>query len=106
MPPVDDAPVRYQPVKTRQDSSCIERQLDNFPSQEEIEELCSVLRVSDLRQLTAEILNASITYLREDTDRKEYVTLLSSWIATTEETVAAGRNANRIAARRKAMNGE
>ena len=65
MPPADDAPVHYQPVKARQDSS----QVDKFPSSEEVEELCSVLRVSDLRQLTAEILNASIAYLREEADR-------------------------------------
>ena len=97
----DDAPVQYHLDKTRQDSSHIECQLDKFPSSEEIEELCSALRVSDLRQLTSEILNASIAYLREDADRKEYVTLLSSWIATAEETVAAGRNVNRIAARRR-----
>ena len=96
----DDAPVQHHLDKTRQDSSDIERKLDRFPSSEEVEELCSVLRVSDLRQLTSEILNASIAYLKEDKDRLEYAAFLSSWIATAEETVAAGKNVNRIAARR------
>ncbi len=76
-------------------------QVGKLPSPEMVEELCSTLRVSDLRQLTAEILNASIAYIRDDSGRLEYVTLLNSWIATAEETVAAGRNVNRIAARRR-----
>ena len=98
---VDGASVQFYKDNTRQDSSYVKHQIDKLPSPEEIEGLCSTLRVSDLRQLTAEILNASIAYIRDDTDRLEYVTLLNSWIATAEETVAAGRNVNRIAARRR-----
>lgn len=103
---VDGTSVQFCKDKTWQDSTYVKHRIDKLPSPEEIEELCSALSVSDLRQLTAAILNASIAYIREETDRLEYVTLLNSWIATVEETVVAGRNVNRIAARRKARNGE
>ena len=76
-------------------------QLEKFPAQEEVEELCSVLRVSTLREMAAEIVNGGIEYAKGNIDHLEYAKLLNSWIATAEETVAAGRNVSRIAARRK-----
>ena len=76
-------------------------QIYKLPSPEQIEEICSVLRVAVLRELSAEIVNGSIKYVKTNADRLEYVKLLNSWIATAEETVAAGRNVNRIAARRR-----
>ena len=66
----------------------------------EIEELCSVLRVDTLRELSAEIIKASIDHINGKIGQLEYAEFLSSWMATAEETVAAGRNVNRIAARR------
>ena len=71
-----------------------------FPAFAEIEELCSVLRVDTLRELSAEIIKASIDHINGKVGQLEYAEFLSSWIATAEETVAAGRNVGRIAARR------
>ena len=76
-------------------------QLDKLPSPEPVEELCSVLRVATLRQLSSEIVNGGIDHLKQNIDRLEYMKLINSWIATAEETVAAGKNVNRIAARRR-----
>ena len=76
-------------------------QLDKLPSPEEVEELFSVLRVATLRELSAEIVNSGIEHAKGNIDRLEYVELLNSWIATAEETVAAGRNTSRIASRRR-----
>ena len=77
-------------------------QLARFPSADQIIDLCDALRVATLRELSAEILNGGIGHIRDNTDRLDYAKLLNSWIATAEETIAAGRNVNRIAARRKA----
>ena len=76
-------------------------QLDKLPSPEDVEELCSVLRVSTLREMAAEIVNGGIEYAKGNIDHLEYAKLLNSWIATAEETAAAGRNVSRIAARRR-----
>ena len=76
-------------------------QLEKFPAQGEVEELCSVLRVATLREMAAEIVNGSIEHAKGNIDQLEYAKLLNSWIATAEETVAAGRNVSRIASRRK-----
>ena len=75
--------------------------LEKLPSPEQVEELFAALRVATLRELSAEIVNAGIACARNDMGQLEYVRLLNSWIATAEETVAAGRNVNRIAARRR-----
>ncbi len=76
-------------------------QLDKLPHPEDVEELCSVLRVATLRELAAEILNGGIEHAKGNLDRLEYLKLINSWIATAEETVAAGRNVSRIASRRR-----
>lgn len=76
-------------------------QLAKLPPTEEVEELFSALRVSTLRELATEIVNGGIEHAKGNIDRLEYVELLNSWIATAEETVAAGRNVSRIAARRR-----
>lgn len=76
-------------------------QLNRLPSNDEVQELCSSLRAITLREFSSEIVNGSIDHLRQKLDRREYVRLLNSWIATAEETLAAGENAKRIAARRK-----
>lgn len=76
-------------------------QLDKLPQPEEVEELFLVLRVATLRELAAEIVNGSIEHAKGNIDRLEYLELLNSWIATAEETVAAGRNVSGIAARRR-----
>ena len=76
-------------------------QLDKLPSPDEIEELFSVLRVATLRELSAEIVNGGIEHAKGNISRAEYLELVNSWIATAEETVAAGRNVSRIAARRR-----
>ena len=75
-------------------------QLEKLPQPEDVEELLSVLRVATLRELAAEIVNAGVEYARGNIDRLEYVRLINSWIATAEETVAAGGKVSRIAARR------
>ena len=75
-------------------------QLDKLPSPEEVEELFSVMRVATLREMAAEILNGGIEHAKGNTDRLEYARLVNSWIATAEETVAAGRNLPGIVARR------
>ena len=76
-------------------------QLDKLPSPEEVEELFSVLRVAALRELSVEIVNGGIEHAKGKISRVEYLELVNSWIATAEETVAAGRNASKIAARRR-----
>ena len=79
----------------------LSEQLNKLPSPEEMEELFSVLRVSTLRELAVEIVNGGIEHAKGKISRAEYLELVNSWIATAEETVAAGRNVSRIAARRK-----
>ena len=76
-------------------------QLDKLPSSEDVEELCSALRVSTLRKLATEIVNGGIEHAKGNIDRLEYVKLLSSWVATAEETVAAGKNVSKITSRRR-----
>ena len=66
-----------------------------------MEELLSVLRVATLRELATEIVNGGIEHAKGKISRGEYLELVNSWIATAEETVAAGRNASKIAARRR-----
>ena len=76
-------------------------QLDRLPSREHIDELLSLLRVATLRELSKEVVNGSVDHLKGDANRLEYIRLLNSWIATAEETVAAGKGFRRIAARRR-----
>ena len=76
-------------------------QLDKLPLPEEVEELFSVLRVATLRELSTEVVKGSIEHAKGHISQVEYLELVNSWIATAEETVAAGRNASRIAARRR-----
>lgn len=74
--------------------------LQRFPAPNEVEELVSGLKTPLLRQLTTEVINGSIVYAKSG-DRLEHIRLLNSWIATAEETVAAGRRLEHILARRK-----
>ena len=76
-------------------------QLEKLPTPEQIEELFSALRVATLRELSAEIINGGIKHVKGKVDLLEYAKLLNSWVATAEETVAAGKNVNRITARRR-----
>ena len=76
-------------------------QLAKFPYAEDVDELMSTLRVSALRLLSSEVINGAIAVILTNGDRLEHAKLINSWIATAEETVAAGRNYNRITARRK-----
>ena len=76
-------------------------QTQKLPSPGQVEELLSALRVSTLREMSTEVLNSGVEHIKGSIDRLEYAKLLNSWIATAEEAVAAGRNVNRIAARRK-----
>ena len=78
-------------------------QLYRLPSCEYVEQVLSDLRVSTLRELSKEVVNGGIEHVTGQSDRLEYIRLLNSWIATAEETIAAGRNVNRIAARRKSF---
>ena len=75
-------------------------QLDKLPLPEEVEELFSVLRVATLRELSTEVVKSSIEHAKGHISQMEYLELVNSWIATAEETVAAGRNASEISARR------
>jgi hypothetical protein len=65
-----------------------------------VEELVSALKTPLLRQMTIEIINGSIVFAKSG-DRLEHVRALNSWIATAEETVAAGRRLEQILSRRK-----
>ena len=85
----------------RQTDEELAAQLEKLPSSEEIEELVSVLRVATLRELAAEIVNGSIEHAKGKISQVEYLELVNSWIATAEETVAAGRNVSKVAARRR-----
>ena len=76
-------------------------QLGKLPSPEEVAELCGALRVATLRELSTEVVNGAIDHAKRKTELLEHVKLINSWIATAEETVAAGGNVNRIAARRR-----
>lgn len=71
-----------------------------FPAPTEVEELVSGLKTPLLRQMAIEIINGSIVYAKSG-DRLEHIRLLNSWIATAEETVAAGRRLEQILAKRK-----
>ncbi len=76
-------------------------QLDRLPSSDEVRELCSTLRAATLREFSSEVVNASVDHLNHRIDRLTYIRLLNSWIATAEETLAAGKDVKRIAARRR-----
>ena len=76
-------------------------QLAKLPDSEDIDELMSTLRTSTLRHLSSEVINGTIDAILANADRLERAKFINSWIATAEETVAAGRNFSRIAARRK-----
>ena len=76
-------------------------QLERLPSPEHVDEVLSLLRVATLRELSKEVVNGSIGHLKGDANRLECIRLLNSWIATAEETVAAGKGFRRIAARRR-----
>lgn len=75
--------------------------IDRFLTADDIEYLCAKLRVSDLREMAAEIVIAGIEHIGGSSSRLEFAILINSWLATAEETVAAGHNLKRIAARRK-----
>ena len=68
---------------------------------QETEELIHALNVSDLREMSSGILAASIEYVEGRASKLQYLELLNSWIATAEETIAAGENAGKILSRRK-----
>ena len=74
--------------------------VERFLTAGEIEHLCSTLRVSNLREMAAEVIIAGIEHIRGNSSQLEYATLINSWLATAEETMAAGRNVKRIADRR------
>lgn len=76
-------------------------EMAKFPEIEELEELFAALPAPTLRELSLELVKGSIDYLRDHIDRLEYAGLINSWLVTAEETVAAGKVAGRIAARRK-----
>ncbi len=82
-------------------SSELHDRLARLPDEFELAELCTLLPAKALRKLSAEVIKGSIEYLNDPDNRMEYAMLLGSWIATAEETVAAGKAAGRIAARRK-----
>ena len=75
-------------------------QLAKLPHAEQINELCSFLRAADIRELSKDVVNGGIELLKGNSGTLEYARLINSWVATAEETLAAGRNVNRIAARR------
>ena len=88
-------------MKVDNPSSELHERLALLPDDHEVAELCTLLPAKALRELSAEIIKGSIEYLNNPDNRLEYAGLLSSWIATAEETAAAGGKAKRIAARRK-----
>ena len=77
--------------------------IERFLTADDIEYLCSKLRVSDLREMAAEVIIAGIEHIRGNSSQLEYATLINNWLATAEETVAAGNNLKRIAAKRKGI---
>ena len=76
-------------------------QFGKLPDPEYVEEILTTLRVGTLRELAIDIVNGGIEHVKDSTHRLEYAKLLNSWIATAEETVAAGRKLRRIVDRRK-----
>jgi hypothetical protein len=72
-----------------------------FPAPAQVEDICAVLRISTLRELSTEIANGGIEHIKGNTTRLEYARLVNSWLATAEETVAAGKNVKRISDRRR-----
>lgn len=76
-------------------------QLDKLPTREQVREICAALRIATLRELSAEVVNGGIEHVEGAIGRLDYAKLLNSWIATAEETVAAGTRVRRIGARRR-----
>ena len=77
---------------------------ENIPTPEEIAKLIAALDVPTLREMSSAILAASVDYVEGRTGKLQYLELLNSWIATAEETVAAGDDVGKILARRKGRN--
>ena len=75
--------------------------LDKLPTSAEVEELICALDVPTLREMSAAMLTASIDYVEGRNDKLQYLELLNSWIATAEETIAAGEDLDKILAKRK-----
>ena len=91
-------------MKPSDSESELSERLSLLPNDAELAELCTLLPESTLRELSVAVIKGSIDYLSDPTYRLEYAELLGSWIATAEETLAAGERAERIAARRKGLN--
>ena len=75
--------------------------MDELPTSEEVEALIYALDVPTLRELSSAILTASIDYAQGRSEKLANLQMLNSWIATAEETVAAGEDMDEILARRK-----
>ena len=75
--------------------------IDELPTSEEVEELVHALDPPTLREFSSAILTDSIAYVEGRCDKLAYLQILNSWIATAEETVAAGEDMDEILARRK-----
>ena len=75
--------------------------LDKLPTTKEVEEIIYALDVPTLREMSAAMLTASIDYVEGRTDKLQYLELLNSWIATAEETIAAGEDLDKVLAKRK-----
>ena len=76
-------------------------QLAKLPSAEDVVELMSTLRVSSLREFSSEVVNGMVSFIIENRGRLQQARFINSWVATAEEIVAAGRNYNRVIARRR-----
>ena len=92
---------KRQPIKVSESNSELYERLSLLPDDAELVELCTLLPEKALREFSVAVIKGSLDYLNDPNHRLEYAQLLSSWIATAEETVAAGKKAEQIAARRK-----
>jgi hypothetical protein len=76
-------------------------QRNRLPSFKDAEELCYLLDIPALREMSSEILKRDIVHAKGESTLLEFVRFLNSWIATAEETLAAEEKSSEIAARRK-----
>ena len=77
-----------------------EVQLSMFPTLEDTTELVENAALNDLREFTIAIMEIVIDLARRTRDL-DVIRLLNGWIATLEETIAAGDDLEEILSRRR-----
>lgn len=84
------------------DDAELHAQIDMLPSAEEVSKVFSQLKMADLREFAAAVMNASVESAHRGHIDIETIRFLNGWFASMEETIAAGDDIEEILSRRRA----